>query len=249
MSTPKEILARVAATYASCRSYRDIGEAVIVHVRGPRPWHRSTSRSPFQTAFVRPHRFLFEFKDMTVGPSEEWPHHAVWQNGTGSFRWSTLDEAPGVETCSSVESELGAFAGISHRVSRRVPGLLGLFGGSADVDTLSGEGTELVGIERIDEREAWRLRAPFPEGVSSLWVDVERALILRSFEHRVFTPEWSQRMRELQLAHPGLSDEMRANLESVPPIEVAFTSQTTTFYRPEIDIEIPDSAFELSPPS
>ena len=65
--TAREILDKMATTYATCKSYRDSG--VVTNDFGP---HNTTDRyprhiaiKPFRTAFVRPDQFRFEFDDAT----------------------------------------------------------------------------------------------------------------------------------------------------------------------------------------
>ncbi len=76
MLTAKQILKRMAETYASCKSYSDSGVVKTFHDEaawGP-PWEK-----PFTTGFVRPDRFRFEFRDKKAGNGEYL--YIVWRNG------------------------------------------------------------------------------------------------------------------------------------------------------------------------
>jgi hypothetical protein len=85
-----EILTSVAARYAAARTYQDSGEQATVFVHGPKPWQRRTTRKVFRSAMERPNRFLFEYKDVSVGPESEWHVGALWRDDEGVHAWSHL---------------------------------------------------------------------------------------------------------------------------------------------------------------
>lgn len=116
---PEQILAAVAERYAACSSYRDAGHVVNRFVR-PDGGTR-TSVKPFATAFVRPDRFRFEFRDRFTDAGE-WHRYLVWAGGGAVRTW--WDIQPGVEEPASLGSALGAATGVSGGASGTVPGLL-----------------------------------------------------------------------------------------------------------------------------
>ncbi len=59
--SPEQILAAMAEAYATCASYRDAG-VVTTRFLHPDGGGFTTTR-PFRTAFVRPGRFRFEYRD------------------------------------------------------------------------------------------------------------------------------------------------------------------------------------------
>src|SRR6185436_14957271 len=125
--TAQEIIERVKALYAGCRSYEDTGERTRVMIRGPKPWHRTTTRQRFNTAFIRDASFRFEGREVGVGPEDEWPRSAVWLNSRGVFRWdSNVNEVPREITKSTSALVLRiAFVGIVNEPSAyKIPSLL-----------------------------------------------------------------------------------------------------------------------------
>ncbi len=54
--TAKEVLERVAKTYASCKTYRDSGLVRTLFIRAT---SNRTVEKPFSTGFVRPDRFRY----------------------------------------------------------------------------------------------------------------------------------------------------------------------------------------------
>ena len=248
MSDAARILERTRSPYANCRSYRDIGEATTVSIRGEKPWQRFTFRKPFQTAFVRPHRFLFEFKEMSVGPNDEWPHRAVWRNAVGVFTWATHEsETRGIEPCPSIERVLEQWSAASDRASHIVPHLLGLCGGTSPLPETSA--VELVGRDEVDGRGAWRIQSTRFAHVEVHWIDVDRHLVLRTFARTRHTPELHRALRDAQLSRPELTADERERLAREPVPTDSFTLETTVFYRPEFDIDIDDRAFDVRPPA
>src|SRR5438477_379323 len=72
----QDVLDRMAKTYAGCKSYHDSGvvKTVFVQANGNR-----TVEKPFTTAFVRPDRFRFEYKEKEGGGPER--RYIVWRQG------------------------------------------------------------------------------------------------------------------------------------------------------------------------
>ena len=75
--SPKQILIRMAKAYADYNSYRDSGvvKTVFVKHNGKR-----TVEIPFTTAFVRPDKFRFEYKEKNGGMDS-------WSNGKDVQTW------------------------------------------------------------------------------------------------------------------------------------------------------------------
>ena len=83
--TAKEILERVANVYAKCKSYRDSGVVKTVFIWTDR---KRTVEKPFTTAFVRPDRFRFEYKNKAR-------RYIVWRKGNDVQTW--WDVTPGTK--------------------------------------------------------------------------------------------------------------------------------------------------------
>jgi len=227
------ILARMTERYAACRSYQDAGEVVDVLVNGAKRWQRRTSRKPFQTAFVRPDRLLFEFKDRTLGPESEWAHYALWTHGDGVNEWSTFlaEETPRTTRFANLIAALGSeellYLGTSCRAPRL---LLGLGGASTLADF---ESVDVAGEDEIDGHGCWRIHARRDGRPEVLWVDRESLLLRRHHERTYFDPTVE-----------------RVLLPKGAPVSLlsTFTTETTTFYSPRFDAEIPDSVFAIEAP-
>ena len=101
------ILQRMLATYASCRSYRDIGEVHEVLTSGDEPPQVWKLRKPFQTGFVRPLSFVFEcFVDALSERADRKPY-VVWSNERGARSWPNRGRAAvAVHTHASLEEPL-----------------------------------------------------------------------------------------------------------------------------------------------
>lgn len=239
-----EHVARVRAAYAACRSYRDMGEASVTIARGPKPWQRTTQRFPFQTAFVRPARFLLEWKVMGVGPHEEWPHAAAWRNARGLFAWETSVEQvePRFASPGSLAEVLERWSPACGGCSTLVPRLLGLIGGD---DPL--EGLQVAGEDELDGQRAARLEKSLVGGVFVAWIALERPLLLRTFSRLRHSPERDAALRALA-ARAELPDELRKLVVDAPPVSGERIVETTLFLRPELDPALDDPAFELAPP-
>jgi len=112
-----QVLARVAATYASCRSYSDSG--VVTDRYAGLLGH--TTRKPFRTAFVRPDRFRFQFTE-TKGLAGGDVVYIVWRNGADVRTW--WDVRPGIAKAPSLGEALGGATGVSGSSAHAIPNLL-----------------------------------------------------------------------------------------------------------------------------
>jgi len=239
-----ELVARACAAYARCRSYRDMGEAAVVVARGSKPWQRETRRFPFQTAFVRPARFLFEWKTMGVGPHEEWPHAALWRNARGLFAWETKVDlaAPELASPGSLAEVLERWSPACGCAAALVPRLLGVLEGANPL-----EGLQPAGEDEIDGLRAQRLEKSLVGGVFVAWIALERPLVLRTFSRLRHSPERDAALRELA-ARAELPPDLRRLVAETPSVASERIVETTLFLRPELDPALDDSAFELTPP-
>jgi len=114
---PAEILLHLAHRYSQCSSYKDVG-SVTTTCSGPglsfirRKW--------FTTAFVRPDRFRFEFRDVE-GPGPQL-RYVIWAE---SSRGHLFSEPPGrQEETESLGMAIAAATGISGGAAHTVTALL-----------------------------------------------------------------------------------------------------------------------------
>lgn len=209
----KEILEKVEKTYSTCKSYRDTG--TIKSVSGKSG--RALTDRYFNTAFIRPDRFRFEFGE--VPNRLKFPNDIVWRNGE-QFRFTRGIQ--GVFAEAGVEKpdmKLAlAFAGTtSPFISGGIPALLF----PKEIDELPPLITRLEYAKRIDDdkigkRECFRIKGtgtfldqPVPV---LLWINKDNFLI------------------------------RRINLTT--KLEKTWT-ESTIDYDPEIDAKIPEEALEF----
>jgi len=81
-----EILTRVAATYASCRSYYDEGSI--------KSGSRAFGNGHFRTTFVRPNHLAFELW-LSLEDKERGRGWVVWKNGDSVNSWLPSNIQPG----------------------------------------------------------------------------------------------------------------------------------------------------------
>src|SRR5262245_26962508 len=113
----QDVLDRMAKAYASCKSYHDSGVVKTVFVQAGGNW---TVEKPFTTAFVRPDRFRFEYKEKDGGGQER--RYIVWRKGKEVQTW--WDVKPGVEKPESLGLALAGASGVSGSSAHTVPALL-----------------------------------------------------------------------------------------------------------------------------
>lgn len=115
----KQLVERMAATYTSCHSYMDEGEVTTVFIHKNNK--RRTVIRPFSTAFVRPTDFRFEFRDRYQEDSE-WRHYIVWQGGESVQTWWSVQ--PDREPQPNLMRAIAGATGVSGGSAVTVPSLL-----------------------------------------------------------------------------------------------------------------------------
>jgi hypothetical protein len=253
MSEPSiaEVLSNVANVYASCRSYRDEGEVTTRIVRHALVGSHTT-RQPFRTAFVRPDRFRFEFRQMTVGPEDEWPLYVTWSNEGRTRSWWTYQ--PQVRVLDSIKSGIAAATGVSHGSGHTIPSLL-----LRDLELRS----PLPAAERVStfQREPWDerdcIRLDFfsrPNQTSSMWLDANSLLVLRIVQQTDVTAANIEEsrlriIREVEANPAAFGEQAQSMLEHARQGgSQPFQTLSETVYRPELDVDLTPDLFEFTPP-
>jgi hypothetical protein len=121
-ATAADILQNAGSVYASCASYQDRGEHTVVYVQGRLPPGRRTRKLLFRTAFIRPDRFFFEYREVGIGPESEWRRGVIWADASGVWTWTTL--SPESRRSESILSAGGSLAGVSGGTSAFLTRLL-----------------------------------------------------------------------------------------------------------------------------
>jgi hypothetical protein len=207
--------------HSGCRSYRDRGEVrTAVLTDGG----RAGSERPFETAFQRPDRFRFQFTDPGLG--ERSSSYIVWSDGTDVRSW--WDAKPGVRHPGSLQTALVPAAGISGGSSVRVPGLL--------MPETLGEDPLLIAPERIEDGTdrdvaCYRItgksrKTPYTLSMGARVLTVKDEIVTLWIDRATFL------LRKV---------EERRTFDT-------YTSESTTTYSPESNIEIPGAELAFGAP-
>ena len=220
---PRDLARKVETVYASCRTYRDTGQATQVFRNAQGQEQGRADRKPrkITTAFVRPDKFRFEFDDDRGG---RLIRNLIWMDGRSLKSW--WDLRPGVQTPESLQFALGAAAGVTESSSMTIPPLLlpALLKRPNALSEGPGE-LSLLEDEAIGPHDCHRLRRRYDavnfqnkrnfEVVDTYWIDAKTSAIRRV-------------VKEMQL------DEGRA--------------VGTLDLEPEFDVELPVAALAFDPP-
>lgn len=117
--TVKSILAQMARTYQTLRSYEDEGQVTSVFSRNSGGGF--TTKKPFRTLFTRPKLFRFEYQDLPYGPHPE-QRMVIWPQGNAFRTWWTVQ--PGNQEANSLEMALAGATGVSSGAAHTIPRLL-----------------------------------------------------------------------------------------------------------------------------
>lgn len=237
----EDILERVAAAYAGCRSYRDAG-TVTMNVYGAGP-HTSVKR--FLTRFVRPSGFRFEVRSFS--PCESGDLYAVWlEEGISKTWWSMSRKLEEVESFASV---MNFAAGMSFDAVSRIAEML-LPRQLDRPRTLWPAAAKLITLHEANAAGCAVVVQTRRDGtVVQLWVDRATFLLRRVVEprHRIvgFSTEEIERFKALvPEAATTLEASYNASLNRGPEEQ-----ETTTTYDPEFDAEIAANELLFEPPA
>jgi outer membrane lipoprotein-sorting protein len=168
--TAKQVLDRMAKTYAQCKSYRDSGmvKTVFVLADGNR-----TMEKPFTTAFVRPDRFRFEYSEAQLSRKMR---YIVWWNGREARSWWSV--MPGVKKEESLGMALAAATGVSGSSAHTIPALL------VSKEVGGRRLTDITDAKRIKDAQhgkvaCFRIEGKFADSPMTLWIDQKHFLVRR----------------------------------------------------------------------
>jgi hypothetical protein len=167
--TAQQILDRVAKTYATCKTYRDTG---IVKSRFIGPDVNFEVEKPFTTAFVRPDRLRFEYKEIRRDGREY--RYIVWRSGEEIRSW--WDVAPGVKKPDSLAVALAEATGVSGGSAHTVPALLlpKEIPGWRLTDMTE---AKRIGDDKYGKSDCFRVEGKTAEYPVTLWIDKETFLV------------------------------------------------------------------------
>jgi len=172
--TADEILTKVAATYASCRSYYDEGSI--------KSGFKMFGNGYFRTTFVRPNHLAFELW-LTREDKERGRGWVVWKNGDAVNSWlpSTFQPGFGRRRETPLDTALDRITSPSAGNSLTIAPLLlpDLFRTSDLLAAMSD--VRLIGKEKIDGRETFRLEGKlWGQQPIRLWIDKTQYVIVKS---------------------------------------------------------------------
>jgi tetratricopeptide (TPR) repeat protein len=218
--TPEKIIAKMAETYAGCKSYRDAGNVKTVYISDKRT---NISERPFSTAFVRPDQFRFEYKEKVDSYVKENPCYIVWRKGSEILTWFNVYPNT-VEKAKSFSSAISGATGVSGGSAHTVPVLLmPELGGSKLSDIKE---AKLLEDSKLDDADCFRIQGKFislnksgktTKKPTVIWIDKKTFLLRRIENETVF-------------------------------IYAKFTSKTTTTYYPAVNCAVSPKLLEFAPP-
>ena len=203
----QDVLDRMAKAYAGCQSYRDSGVVKSVFVRGE---GNRTEEISFTTAFIRPDRFRFEYKQKGRGIQEL--HHIVWSKGKEVHEWWSIK--PGVEEPKSLGLALAGATGVSGGSAHTVPALL------LPKEVRGRRLTQIAEAKRVEDAkldmvDCFRVEGKFDESPMTLWIDQRSFLVRRIDAQKKFD---DFRVEETTTYDPAINEEIpKKSLEFDPP--------------------------------
>ena len=216
----KQLMERMAAVYASCYSYTDQGEATTVFVHKDNS-KRWSSTLPFSTAFVRPSDFRFEFRNRYQEDSE-WDRYIVWQNGESVQTWWSV--RPGIETKPTLKRAIAGATGVSGGSAITIPNLL-------MPDTIKCNGIlrladlQIAGEEAMNKTTAYKIQGNTPA--------YERDGKLHQRKLTIWVD--TQTLLVLQTCEAHQFKD--------------FDTESTTIYRPQINVAVSPNELAFDPPA
>jgi outer membrane lipoprotein-sorting protein len=171
-----EILERMDKVYANCKSYRDSGVVKTLFIKGK---SKRTVEKPFTTAFVRPDRFRFEFKEGSYKPRR----YIIWFNGKDVRTW--WDVGRRLEKPESLSFAVAGATGVSGGSAKTIPTLLlpDMVLGRRLTDITDPKRVENANLGKI---ECFRVEGMFADTPTTLWIDQKSYLVRQIDEKTTF---------------------------------------------------------------
>ena len=172
--TAKDVLDRMAKTYAECKSYRDTG---MVETKARRVVFFGQPTT-FSTVFVRPKRFRFEYTQNQMAPPgvESQLHEILWCNGNEVRLWSSA--LPGIKKEESLGMAVDWATGLSSGSAHTIPSLLlpKEIGGRRLTDITEAKRIEDAHIGNV---ACIRISGKYGDSAMTLWLDQKQFLVRR----------------------------------------------------------------------
>jgi len=207
----QELLERMAKTYADCKTYRDSGIARTLFVQADRD---HIVEKLFSTAFVRPDRFRFEYKEKKNDQNKRGHRFIVWRNGKDVQSWWDID--PKIKRPLSLGRALSLASGVSSGSSRNVPALLILeeVGGLQPTDFTN---TKRIEDAMLDKVDCFRIQGQSVSSPMTICIDKKTFLIRRIDSQRKFD---DFRTKQTTTYEPVINGEISAEMLKFDPPSV-----------------------------
>lgn len=214
-----ELIKRVKDLYASCDSYVDRGQITSILPRSE--GDSIISYQTFSTAFIRPEKFRFEFRNRF--PEGQFGRYVVWREGVSVKTWWYAHN-PKVKVEENIGLGLAGATGVSHGVAVIIPQLLmpdeigtrGLFDGEVGV----------ICCEECLGRECAKILVKSGRK-HFIWIEVETGLIIRIEEHQQISYQDSGFVHVMTVGSGNLNSRTIINYEpqfnmEIMPMQLEF---------------------------
>jgi hypothetical protein len=204
----QRVLLTMARAYGTCLSYRDTG---LVRTTYLKPNGKRTVLKPFSTAFVRPDRFRFEYREPRAQGKQS--RCIVWRQRKKVRTWE--DARPGAQGPGSLATALAAAARGSGGSAHTVPAML------MRIEVGGGRPVELERMRRIEDRmlgkvDCYLVQGRYDDAPATFWVEKRTGLLWRIDSQHDFG---TFRTQETTTYKPSFN-------AAIPPTLLAFNAPT-----------------------
>jgi hypothetical protein len=173
----EQIVADMLATYANCVSYSDEGEVVTVfhNEHGDR-----TVSKPFTTAFVRPDKFRFEYRERR---RDDWNRYIIWRSASDVRTFWSIRPDMGRN---DLRLAIAGATGVSSGSAIMIPSLL--MPGEVSAGQLKSlSNLTLLDVEEVDGSPASKIQGEAAAGnILVLWIDQQSNLVVKIYQQAHF---------------------------------------------------------------
>jgi hypothetical protein len=171
--TAEQIIQRMAAQYASAKTYQDVGIIQDIKSGG-----QIEAVNSFKTYFVRPNKFRFEWESYSFRGDREW--NIVWGSGANVFKDYWWGE---VEKEENLSMAIAGATGVSRGAAHTIPTLLMKEVGGFRFTDLAR--ISLLHEEKFENVACFVVRGYHPFGFPiDLWISKTDFLLRKSREKR-----------------------------------------------------------------
>jgi outer membrane lipoprotein-sorting protein len=233
LESASEILRQMAETYKNCKSYQDSGTVTTIFHHKDGKQHMDSK--PFNTAFVRPDQFRFEFKSSFDG--KKWHRYIVWANGKDVRSWWNIrprseDTRAKLDHPESLALALAGPTGVSGGSAHTVPTLL--LPTQIDGKRL----TDLTELKRLDDSDIKHIHCYRIQGTMPLFelTPAERDR-LRKDAGRLGRPQPEEAKRGPMVVWIDRATFLVRRIEQKVEFE-SFRTESTTEYEPTVEAPV-----------